>query len=69
MAAGPSPFPAAEKDQKAAAAPDALKVSAQAQTIVAAPANAEESLLKGAASVASKKNWGNQQDPGHIALQ
>jgi hypothetical protein len=28
MAAGPSPFPAAEKDQKAAAAPDALKVSA-----------------------------------------
>jgi hypothetical protein len=47
MAAGPSPFPAAEKDQKAAAAPDA------------APANAEESLLKGAASVASKKNWGN----------
>jgi len=28
MAAGPSPFPAAEKDQNAAAAPDALKVSA-----------------------------------------
>ena len=69
MAAGPSPFPAAEKDQKAAAAPDALKVSAQAQTIVAAPANAEESLLMGAASVASKKNRGNQQDPRHIALQ
>jgi len=28
MAAGPSPFPAAEKDQKAAAAPDALNGSA-----------------------------------------
>jgi len=28
MAAGPSPFPAAEKDQNAAAAPDAFKVSA-----------------------------------------
>jgi len=28
MAAGPSPFPAAEKYQNAAAAPDALKVSA-----------------------------------------
>jgi len=27
MAAGPSPFPAAEKDQNAAAAPDAMKVS------------------------------------------
>ena len=52
MAAGPSPFPAAEKDQNAAAAPDALKVSAQAWTIVAAPAKAEKSLLMGAASVA-----------------
>jgi len=28
MAAGPSPFPTAEKDQNAAAAPDALKGSA-----------------------------------------
>jgi len=28
MAAGPSPFPTAEKDQNAAAAPDAFKVSA-----------------------------------------
>jgi hypothetical protein len=53
MAAGPSPFPAAEKDQNAAAAPDALKVSALAWLVVAAPAKAEESLLMGAASVAS----------------
>ena len=67
MAAGPSPFPAAEKDH---AAPDALKVSAQAQTIVAAPANAEESLLMGVASVASNENIEiNQQDSWRIALQ
>ena len=70
MAAGPSPFPAAEKDQNAAAAPDAMKVSAQAWTIVAAPAKAEESVLMGAASVASNKNIGeSQQDFMHIALQ
>jgi hypothetical protein len=58
MAAGPSPFPAAEKDQNAAAAPDALKGSAWAWTIVAAPAKAEESLLMGAASVAHNENIG-----------
>ena len=70
MAAGPSPVPAAEKDQNAAAAPDALKGSAQAQTIVAAPANAEESLLMGVASVASNENIEiKQQDPRRIALQ
>ena len=56
MAAGPSPFPAAEKDQNAAAAPDALKGSAEALLVVAAPANAEESLLMGVASVASNEN-------------
>ena len=72
MAAGPSPFPAAEKDQNAAAAPDALKVSAQAQTILPhhPPWAEEESLLMGAASVAHNKNIrGNQQDSGRIALQ
>ena len=70
MAAGPSPFPAAEKDQNAAAAPDALKVSAQAWTIVAAPAKAEKSLLMGAASVAYNENIEiNYHDPRRIALQ
>ena len=70
IAAGPSPFPAAEKDQNAAAAPDALKVSAQALTIVAAPANAEEGLLMGAASVAYNENIEiNYHDPMRIALQ
>jgi hypothetical protein len=58
MAAGPSPFPAAEKDQNAAAAPDAMKVSAWAWLVVAAPAKAEESLLMGVASVAYNKNNG-----------
>ena len=58
MAAGPSPFPAAEKDQNAAAAPDALKGSAWAWLLAAAPANAEERLLKGAASMAYNKIFG-----------
>jgi len=39
---GPSPFPAAEKDQNAAAAPAAMKGSARAKTVIAAPVNAEE---------------------------
>ena len=70
MAAGPSPFPAAEKDQNAAAAPDALKGPAQAWLVVAAPANAEESLSMGAASVAPNEDIGiNQQDSWRIALQ
>ena len=59
-----------QKRINAAAAPDALKVSTQAWLVVAAPANAEESLLMGVASVASNENIEiNQQDPRRIALQ
>ena len=59
-----------QKRINAAAAPDALKVSTLAWRIVAAPANAEESLFMGAASVAPKKiNVGNCQDFRRFALQ
>jgi hypothetical protein len=44
MAAGPSPFPAAEKDQNAAAAPDAIKVNALAWSVPTAPAEAEKKV-------------------------
>jgi hypothetical protein len=44
MAAGPSPFPAAEKDQNAAAAPDAIKVNALAWPVPTAPAEAEKKV-------------------------
>jgi len=43
MPAGASPFPVAEKDQNATAAPDAMKVSGLANVVRAAPAKAEES--------------------------
>jgi len=42
-----NPFGRAEKDQNAAAAPDALKGSALAWTIVAAPAKTEKKLING----------------------
>jgi hypothetical protein len=37
-------FPAAEKKQKAAAAPDAIKVSAKAWSVHTAPAEAEKKV-------------------------
>ena len=39
------------------AAPAAMKGSAKARTVIAAPVNAEERLLKVCASVADKDNW------------
>ena len=56
IAAGPSPFPSAEKDQNAAAAPDATKVSGSANCVRAAPVNAVDRLLMDSASVADNKN-------------
>jgi hypothetical protein len=47
-----------------------LKGSAEALLVVAAPANAEESLLMGAASVATNENIEiNEQDSWRIALR
>jgi hypothetical protein len=37
-----------------------MKGSARAKTVIAAPVNAEELLLKVCASVADKKNWMNR---------
>jgi hypothetical protein len=39
---GPSSFPVAEKNQNATAASDAMKGSAKARVVIAAPAKAEE---------------------------
>ena len=42
------------------AAPAAMKGSARAGVVIAAPVNAEERILKVCASVADKKNWMNR---------
>ena len=42
IAAGLSPFSVAKKDQNATAAPAAMKGSARARVVIAAPVNAEE---------------------------
>ncbi len=47
MPAGASHFPIAEKDQNATAAPDAMKGSAKARTVIAAPVNAGGTVIKG----------------------
>jgi len=39
---GASPFPVVEKDQKTTAASDAMKGSARARLVIAAPTKAEE---------------------------
>jgi hypothetical protein len=44
MAAGPSPFPAAEKDQNAAAASAASKGRIKALPVITAPAKAEKKV-------------------------
>jgi hypothetical protein len=46
----------AEKNQNATAAPDAVKGSGLANVVRAAPANAEQRLLKFSASVSDKNN-------------
>jgi hypothetical protein len=46
----------AKKDQNATAAPAAMKGSARAMSVIAAPVNAEKRLLKVCASVAENKN-------------
>ena len=51
-----NPFGRAKKNQNATAAPAAMKGSARAGTVIAAPVNAEERLLKVCASVAENKN-------------
>ena len=53
---GASSFPVAEKNQNATAAPDAMKGCAKARVVIAAPANAEQRLLKFSASVSDKNN-------------
>ena len=55
MPAGASPFPVAKKYQNPTAAPDAMKGSGLASLVRAAPAKAEQRLLKGTASVSDKK--------------
>ena len=55
IAAGALPFSVGKKYQNPTAAPAAMKGSAKARTVIAAPANAEKRLLKVCASVADKK--------------
>ena len=42
-----NPFGRAKKNQNATAAPAAMKGSARAGTVIAAPVNAEETVIKG----------------------
>ena len=44
----------------ATAAPAAMKGSARARTVIAAPVNAEDRLLKVCVSMADKNNWINR---------
>ena len=53
---GLSSFSVAKKNQNATAAPAAMKGSARARTVIAAPVNAEQRVLKVCASVAENKN-------------
>ena len=60
IAAGLSSFSVAKKNQNATAAPAAMKGSARARTVIAAPVKAEDRLLKVCASVSDKNNWINR---------
>ena len=47
IAAGPSPFSVGKKYQNPTAAPDAMKGSARARTVIAAPVKAGRTVIKG----------------------
>ena len=68
IAAGALPFSVGKKDQCRDGTPAAMKGSARAKTVIAAPVNAEERLLKVCASVADKNNCALLYSPSCAAL-